>query len=74
MSKSIHDQVIYAPVERKKGEIAVDPALQLAKKSISIDNNNSTVPIAMSGVYRYKYDWLDDKELRKAKRNQPGDL
>jgi len=66
-------EVIYPPIESKKRETAIDSSLKLAKKSVSIDDHNSTAHIAMSRVYRYNYDWVAaDKELRKAIKINPG--
>ncbi len=68
-------QTIYPSVESKKREIAIDSALQMAKKSIGIDDNNSTAHIAITIVYYFQYDWVAiEKELRKAVEINPGTL
>ncbi len=66
-------QVIYPPIEYEKRVNAIDSSFKLAKKSVSIDDNNSTAHIAMSGVYGYNYDWVAaEKELKRAVEINPG--
>ncbi len=68
-------QYIYPSIESKKREIAIDSAILMAKKAISIDDNNSTAHVAIGLVYYFKYDWVAmEKELRKAVEINPGPI
>ena len=54
-------------------EIALDSALLLVKRSLSLDSLNSAVHLAMGSYYFHQYNWVEaEKEKRKAVASNPG--
>ncbi|MCB0777329.1 MAG: hypothetical protein KDB99_13535 [Chitinophagaceae bacterium] len=68
-------ETIYPYIETAKREKAIDSSMLFAKKAIAINDNNSPAHLAMAGVHKYNYDWINaEKEYRKAYAINPGTI
>lgn len=68
-------ETIYPYFETEKRERAIDSSMRFARMAIDLDNNNSPAHLAMAGVLKYNYDWVNaEKEYRKAYAISPGTI